>query len=157
MRVIECPNCYANVVLLETGVCPACNQPPGAVTADSNKTVITVSEGQHLPPLCFGCGKQTDFTIKLKKSTSSSTGNFFRIAFNLILIPLKFLTVGVWGLLMDTSSTKRPSQKITLNIPLCEDCQKAKTISVKWINFEEGTISFIVSRNVADTIKLWRE
>ena len=92
--------------------------------------------------------------MTIRQANSTVGGRFSRIAFNILIAPLKFLTLGVFGLLVNTTSNSRTFQKLKMKVPLCSRCkQDRKLPRTDWADFEEGTISIIVPRNVADAIK----
>lgn len=153
MRASECPNCYCTVIIMEDGTCPACNKSPDGPTADRTKTKITISEGQVLPDLCFGCGNQTDSVMVVTRSNASSTGRFFRILFGVILFPLKLLVFGMRGVMADESTGREPYRKIKLKIPFCLHCRTHSAPTVVWTNFEEGSVSVIVPKTITDRIR----
>lgn len=156
MQVIECPNCYARVVLTAERICPACNKSPESPGSDPTKTKIVVRDGQELPHECFGCGAYTDSMVSVSKATSSVFGRICGVCFRGVLIPCKFLVFGFLSLFVDTAPKATQFQRVRLKIPLCPRCRNHQMTRVKWTDFEEGTMSFIVPKTVAESIKAIR-
>ena len=136
MRAIECPNCYARVILTEEKKCPACNKDPESPDADPTRSKITIWEGQLLPALCFVCGDQTDLTIIVRKTSSTMASEIFQTVFNIAIIPLKFLTFGVFGLLVNTTMRNRTFKTLKFIIPLCSKCRANQIPKTEWADFE---------------------
>ncbi len=153
MRAIECPNCYSRVFLGHDGSCPACHKDPSAPTADASKTRIAIWEGQVLPAICFGCGNQTDSLLLVKRSSSSPAFQFLKVILNLVLFPLKLVTFGLRGLLSGEQG-RETYQSLKMRIPFCLKCRGANEMPrIVWTDFQEGTISFIVPKVVAEHLR----
>ena len=153
MKPIECPNCYATVILMESGVCPACNKDPDVSTSDRTRTKIKVWPGDRFPSLCFGCGNVTDSTKVVCVATSSTFGHYFRIVVSVLLLPLRLLVFGLLGSLRGGSASDRPFQRIRVKIPVCLRCRNSQLPRLDRTDFEAGSMSFIVPKDVASGIK----
>ncbi len=80
-------------------------------------------------------------------------GQIFRTVFAIIIVPFKILTFGVFGLLVNTTMRHRPFTTLKFKIPFCRNCRTNQIPKMDWADFEEGTMSFIVPKQVADIIK----
>lgn len=80
-------------------------------------------------------------------------GQIFRTVYAAAIIPLKFVTFGVFGLLVNTNMRNRPFTTLKFKIPFCRNCRINPIPKMDWADFEEGTMSFIVPKEVSARIK----
>ena len=148
VTIKECPHCYTRVGFKEDGVCPACNKRLSDSGADPSKTLFHISEASVLAPICIGCGRSADRWATIVERSRSRASIIFRLAWSYILA---FIAHGFIHLLRrDTAELKYPYRRIRVSVPLCEGCQLKNAVpKPKRVNFETGTLSFLIDRAVA--------
>jgi hypothetical protein len=144
--IIECPQCYTDVLLKSDGTCPACRAPVDS-GADAPTVLTKVSLGQRtaLPGICVTCGRETASTVSFKRWVRNPR-YFLRPAMRnvlaLVLTPLLDYLLG------------RTGREIALRIPQCETCVAQKCgLHVLNIDFETAVTTFVVRREFKDALK----
>lgn len=140
--IVECPHCFTRVLPKAGGICPGCGKDTNDISdADISCTSLIVSPGMPLPSICIVCGAfDAKFKTVRKKQgkeagqgVGNGTGTFW-------------LAGGIYGWLIGMLT--RSKRSVVLEVPVCPGCTKDLDSRIKFVNFETGTITFIVNRAV---------
>jgi hypothetical protein len=145
MQIVECPYCFATVVPKADGLCPACqNDIHQHDPAKNDRSLIRVSPGDILPPVCCGCGCTTDRYVKVRAKTSRRTDDGFSPSEVVWLILLG------WFFLILRFFTRRieATEIVQVEMPQCPSCGKRGRPSPDYVDFDRVRISFVVHKNL---------
>jgi hypothetical protein len=143
--IVECPHCHTRVLPKSGDICPAC----GSATKHTADTVTTdttlaVRPGMAFPPICIVCGKEQSryHTITRRQYVASDSSNRdSSLGMGLLL--------GVFGLLLRLPFL-RSARSVAVEVPICRECEKFAKDRLRYVNFEESTMTLIVHRNVTE-------
>lgn len=151
VTIRECPHCYSRVGFLADGVCPACRKRVSDVGADPTMTLFTASRSSSVPPVCIGCGENTNRRVVISKGTRSRLAGVLAAVGTILgycLAPI--LRGGAIGIIYAQDRKKHPHARVRLSIPLCSKCQSTHGIPEPHrVDFDKATMSFLVTREVA--------
>lgn len=129
---------------------------PSEPAADPSRTKVELWEGIDLPKLCLGCGMTTERLVMLRRTSCSEAARYARIMLGLLIAPLLILIGAVfWPLLRLLSLVLDPLLRqgifsvVKIKIPCCRACQERNLPKCDWIDYEEGTMAFIIPKDVA--------
>jgi hypothetical protein len=148
----ECPHCFNRVGFRDDEVCPACGKRLSDAGADSTRTLFTVAAGSARVQGCIGCGKDTTDRVTISKGTRSRTMSLlagFGEFLGYLLAPL--LRIGFIGIILFGEGGKKHAHwRVRVRIPLCRSCRRSQGVpKPQRVDFEKGTMSFLISREVA--------
>jgi hypothetical protein len=150
ITIRECPHCYMRVGFNDDGVCPSCSRQLRDPGADPSRTVVILTEAMPVSPICFTCGRQTTRRISVSQGSRSSGWRILRVIGSVLIYCVALVFHSFLRLLDNRDDLKHPYQRVRVFIPLCGACQRTHGIpSPHQVDFEKGSISFVVSRDVA--------
>src|SRR6185312_5423507 len=148
VTIRECPHCYRRVGFNEDGVCPSCSKNLTDPGADASRTVFTIFEARPPSPICFVCGCPTTHRISVSRENRSSGWRIFRIVGSILVYCMSLIFHGLLRVL--DNRDKHPYRKVRVSVPVCAACQRAHGApSAHQVDFENGSMSFVVPRDVA--------
>jgi hypothetical protein len=138
LALVECVNCYETVIPKADGLCPACGQNAKQITDDDQavreghwKAMIRVQEGARLPPICCSCATPTERLVKIRRSRALGGESLF---VRLVVSPIYW-----WD-------SKPTSRDVTVYLPQCKACSRKIPVKPMYVDFERGTMKFVVHR-----------
>jgi hypothetical protein len=146
MENMECPHCYASVMIGKNGRCPACQSDVHNATEEAkSKTLVTITRDHALPAVCMMCGVDTD---RKKRSTftywHSNAEEIPKELYIAAAVSLGLLLL-VWPLVKRQLRNSR-AIKTTLDLPICLPCeQEDKPVKLKTI--EGNELFFVAHKN----------
>lgn len=151
VTIRECPHCYTRVAFNQDELCPACGKKLSDFGADPSKTLFSVSEASLLPPICIQCGRNTDRRFTISARSRSIVSGILKVIWAVFVYSLTVFSRSFLHLLgRDETEQKHPYQSIRVSIPLCQNCRRNHGLpKPQRVNFEERTISFLVSKAIA--------
>ena len=151
ITIRECPHCYTRAGFLEDGACPACGKNLADPGGDPGKTLLTVSLTSAFPAVCISCGGSTTRRVVVSQGTRSRAMGFLAVLREILgycLAPI--IRGGFIGMIYHRDQQRHPHQRVRVSIPLCPTCRKTHGVpKPDRVDFEHGTISFLISRNIA--------
>ncbi len=112
-----CPHCYGRVIPRRDNSCPSCGKGLDDLTGvDPTRALLTLHEGEALPPLCFNCGTTTQRAVAVRGRRTDERRTESTAL--LILLFIVSHAAGVLALLL----RKRPGTRVELRVPQCTNC-----------------------------------
>jgi hypothetical protein len=144
--IIECPQCYSNVLLKSDDTCPACHASVGSsANAPPVLTKVSLRQSTLLPGICVTCGRETASTVSFKRWVRNPRYFSKPAMMNVLALVLTPLLDYLLG---------RTGREIALRIPQCETCVAEKCgLHVLNIDFETAITTLVVRREFKDALK----
>ena len=140
--IVECPQCFNDVLTMADGRCPSCLGDTRKPPADGEHlTKVSLHhQALELPDVCMVCGmftrRRTRFSERAKNERCGANPDPQGDGLSALL-----------GLLFDYVSGKM-HQQIFLQAPHCEEChQRRRILRVQHLDFDRRIATFIVHRN----------
>ena len=144
-----CPHCYGRVIPLRGNECPSCGKRVDDATgADRTRTLMTLREGERLPPTCIACGTATVRTVAIQRRRADERGSDSVVI--ALVLGAFFHLAGILALLL----RKRPGVRIDLAIPQCPACAalhgKPDAEHISWGTHE---MTFVVAKTFRRAVR----
>ena len=143
MELMECPHCFAKMVLTSDNKCPSCRKDPrDTKNTNPNLTTATFFSYIKLPEYCMACGKPTKKISKFIVNKKDSNWEWEVLG----AIPfLGDLFSSLSTFLMPVKLMRKSENSITFKLPFCGKCNNS---DVRPIHFNRDTeaITFIVHK-----------
>jgi hypothetical protein len=140
---VECANCLETIIPMANGMCPSCRRhaleapdSAGAIHEGGGQAMIRIQEGARLPPMCCICASPTERLVKIRRSHRvGGESNFVRM-----------LLAGTIYSLVLGDELRENSRDVVLHMPLCKACSAKQRLNPVYVDFEHGTMKFLVHR-----------
>jgi len=137
----ECPNCFTNVLMTASRVCPACGV-RAAEMASSQWTKVTFRNAQRVPRYCLRCGTETERT-KLVRRTRKRKGDSIFVK----------LVVWVFAWTSAGALTRTEKTEVAVTVPICEGCAAEGPLEPHSVDYESFTMAFVAHREFARRLR----
>ena len=140
---VECVNCLETVIPMADGTCPACRRhalenpgSDGAAQAGGAQAMMRIQEGVQLPPICCTCASPTERFVRIRRSRELGGESSF----------VRWLLSGSFMSLILANELTPSSRDVVLHMPFCKVCSSKQRLNPVYVDFENGTMKFLVHR-----------
>jgi hypothetical protein len=149
--ITECPHCFRRVLVLDDGICPACQGNVRATApVEPAWASIWVCEADRMPGMCCTCTAATSRLEKFTDTLGSQKKDGASSAAPLVL-GLLFGLAGVFAALMHNAS--KPGVRVSLRVPRCKPCSRHAALEPVTVDFDRCRMKFAVHRTFKDAFE----
>jgi hypothetical protein len=138
--VRDCLHCHVRVMFGADGVCPSCRRSAHDPVVDDGMRRLTIPDRALLPDLCAGCGCATG----RRQSTEGSRVTHGERTW------LRALVFVLWSPIVALFIPGPSRRAVQVSLPVCPDCAKNGEFWPEHVDFEEGVLTLLVHRNLAE-------
>ena len=154
--IVECPHCYSKVMPSVSGECPSCRHNIHDLQdVEPEKTALTISSCDRLPPVCCDCGNSTQryvtVTRKVSHKKEPDSGAGVALILGMLVSWIFWIVAAVKGL------RTRTQDLIIVELPQCELCGTLGPPAPIRVNSEELHMTFVVNQKLKQQVQAERE
>src|SRR6187551_2773131 len=115
--MLDCPHCYARVLLRSDGACPSCGEDTRRPGVGPRRALLEILADEPLPDSCLNCGQFTDRTtiVRYRRAVEGDGAPSWFVA---LLTSALALLVGYIFFWLRTKAVLH----LEFRLPQCRDC-----------------------------------